>query len=342
MVSLFGKTKRMIGLDMGSHSIKAIEVTARGGSLVVTGYGEIRVASREEKAAALRQLVQRYHLQGLVASSVSGRSVINRYITLEQMPDHELANRIQFEADKFIPFEADKVVLDYQLVQRLPESKEIKVVLVAVKRSEIDEHVAVLQSAGLQPAIVDVDIFALSNAFELTKLAGPGALAHDKVYALVDIGASKSSINIMQGPVSQFAREIYIAGNEFADAVGKGLNLSDAEVDALFADPGDKVDEIIELIATALDDLGNEVRLSFDYYESQFDRPVDEAYVSGGGCQLPGLEKFLERIFDVKTQRWDPTERLQFSIENVNVDEIKRNCSRLAVAVGLAIRAGTG
>jgi type IV pilus assembly protein PilM len=189
---------------------------------------------------------------------------------------------------------------------------------------------------------VDVDIFALGNAFEINKLVGPGALAHDKVHALVDIGANKTSINIMHGPVSQFAREVYIAGNEFADAVGKGLNLSDTEVDGLFADPGDKVDEIIELIATALDDLGNEVRLSFDYYESQFDRPVDEAFVSGGGCQLPGLERFLERIFDVKTQRWDPTEQLQFSLEDVNVDDIKKNCSRLAVTVGLAARAVTG
>ncbi|MEW6355952.1 MAG: type IV pilus assembly protein PilM [Planctomycetota bacterium] len=332
----------MIGLDIGSHSIKAIEVTSRAGALVVTGYGEARIAAPEERANALRQLAQQRHFSGLVASSVSGRSVINRYLTLEDMPDHELANRIRFEADKYIPFEADKVVLDYQLVQRLPESKEMKVILVAVKRSEIDEHVALITSAGLTPAIIDVDIFAIGNAFELNKLMGPGALPPDKVHALVDIGANKTSINIMRGNVSQFAREIYIAGNEFLEAVGKGMNLSDAEVDALFENPGDKVDEVIELIATALDDLGNEVRLSFDYYESQFDRPVDEAYVSGGGCQLPGLERFLERIFDVKTQRWDPTERLQFSLEHVNVDEVKKNCSRLAVAVGLAARAGMG
>jgi len=339
MIPFLAKPKHVVGLDIGSHTIKAIEVMARGGSLAITGYGQIRCPSPEHREQCIRELIHQNNLATDVISSVSGRSVILRYITLQQMPPAELASAVQFQADKYIPFEADKVVLDYQVLEEVPDSKEMKVALVAVKRNFIDQHVTLLQNAGLHSTVIDVDAFALANAFEHNMLNGPAGLSSNGVYALVDIGSEKTTVNIVQDGVSRFSKEIYVAGAEFSKAIGEGMSLDQAQVEALLADVGGKVDEIVELIAITLDDLANEVRLCFDYYESQFESRVDQAFVSGGACQLPGLEKFLERIFDVKTSRWDPTENYQVSLESVNIEEMKRNCSQLAVAAGLATRA---
>jgi len=339
MIFPFSKTRRLTALDIGSHTIKALEVTARGQQLTISGYAEIRTPEPETRAQAIEQMIEQNDFSDLVISSISGRSVIVRYITLRDMADEELANAVRLEADKYIPFEADQVVLDYYPVEKLPESKEIKVLLVAARRSTIDDHVSLLQSAGLQSMIIDIDTLALANAFEYHKMTGPAPIPQDKVYALVDIGSAKTSVHIMHGPVSRFSKEIYIAGSEFCKAIATGMDMDPAAVDALLTNPGDRIDEIIEMIAIALDDLANEVRLCFDYYESQFERAVDEAYISGGCSQLPGLERFLERIFDVKTLRWDPTEKFHFSIETVNIDEVKRNSLKLAVVSGLATRA---
>ena len=322
--------------------VKVVEVAVRGSTLTVTGYGEARVASDQDKVAVVHDIVTQRGLTRRVASSLSGRSVIVRYITLQPMPDSEVANAVHAEAEKYIPFETDKVVVAFQKLETDPTSKEIKVVLVAVRRSVVDDHLALLQAAGLESAIIDIDIFALANAFVMAKGLARTSENPAKVRALIDIGASKTCINIMRGAVSQFAREVYVAGNEMISTLSKGLGVPPAEAEKVYCAPGDKLDQVVEILAPVLDDLGNEVRLSFDFYETQFEKPVEEVYLSGGASLLPNLEKFLERIFDVKTMRWDPTENISFGLDGVGAETLKQNGPRLAIAVGLAARALTG
>lgn len=333
---MFGRAKKLLGLDIGTHSIKAVELTVSGTGLAVTRFGLVEIIDEGMQGEALRRLVVEQRLRGAgVVSAVSGRSVIVRNIVMRQMSDEELRRAIPFEADKYIPFGVEEVLLD---CQPLPEAEappgEMRVVLVAVKRNVVDEQVDLLQSVGLKPTIVDVDRFALGNAFVLQRGGGDG-----KVLALVDIGASKTNINILQGETSYFTREVYVAGSDFNARIAREMEVDVSEVEALKRDPGDRAELVQEAVSAILDDLCNEINLSFDFYQNEFDREVEEVYLSGGSSQLVGLVDSLGRMFGRPTQRWDPTEALEMRVPPEAAEQLRANASQFAVAIGLASRA---
>lgn len=339
---MFKRNKTLLGLDIGTHSIKAVEMTTAGEGFCITGYGQMDVASEDSKKDVIREIIHRGGFKTKrVVTAVSGRSVIVRYVSMLPMSDENLKNAIRFEADKYIPFEIDEVVLDCQRLDNVgnqESSQEMKVLLVAVKRSLVDEHISLLDRAGLTPVIIDVDSFALGNAFELNNLLSPRVEDKDKVIALIDIGANKTNINIIKGNISYFTREIYLAGNDFTDAISKRLGMSFEEAEALKKNPENRTDEVSESVNPSIDDLANEIHLSFDYFENQFDEEVNEVYLSGGGSRLVMLEEAFERIFDRKTRKWDPTENLEIRADRIDVDLLKENFSQLAIALGLASR----
>jgi type IV pilus assembly protein PilM len=341
---MFGKKKSIIGLDIGSNEIKALELTDSGGlAPAITAFSSAKVESQDALRETIRRLIRDggFHTKRVV-TAVSGRSVIVRYISMLQMSEEDLQNAIRYEADKYIPFEVDEVVLDCQKLENTAptpgEDKEMKVLLVAVKRSLIEEHVGLLSDIGLTPAIIDIDSFALGNAFELRMLTNPAAGDQSKVIALIDIGANKTNINIVSGTVSFFAREVYLAGNDFTDSIARRLAIDLDEAENLKSFPGERSAEVEECVLPTLDDLGNEIHLSFDYYENQFDHEVDEVYISGGSAKLPGIERSFERVFGRKGHFWDPTEGLDIRSDRVDLNYLKNNCSQLAICVGLASR----
>ncbi len=342
---MFGKSRSILGLDIGSNTIKAVELSQEGERFVITGYGQMEIPSEETQRDIIREVLGTYGLKAKrVVTAVSGRSVIVRYVSMLKMSEEDLQNAIKFEADKYIPFEVDEVVLDCQKLEDevktgegAQESEEMKVLLVAVKRSLIDDHVSLIQQAGLIPTIIDIDSFALGNAFEFKDLMSPRMEEKEKVVALIDIGANKTNVNIKRGRVSFFTREIYLAGNDFTDAISKRLGLEAHEAESLKKDPGDRIGELMEAVSPTIEDLGNEIHLSFDYYENQFDSEVEEVFLSGGGAKFPQLEETFARIFDRKTALWDPTENIEVS-GKVDVDMMKENGPQLAICMGLASR----
>lgn len=339
-----GKKKSILGLDIGSSWVKAVELFDAGVQFQLTGFSMAKVQSQEDVRGAVRDVIRKGGFKTKrVVTAVSGRSVIVRYVTMIQMSDEDLKSAIKFEADKYIPFEVEEVVLDCQKLEENVEKsetgeREMKVLLVAVKRSLIEEHVGMMQDLGLQPGIIDVDSFALGNAFELTNLNSAGMEEDDRVVALIDIGAFKTNINILKGPTSYFTREVYLAGNDFSDAISRRLGVDLQEAEGLKVNPGEKMAEVEEAVLPALDDLGNEIHLSFDYFENQFDREVDQVFVSGGSAGLPGLEKSFQRIFDRAIEFWDPLKDVAIRGDQVDTAMLKANASQLAIAVGLASR----
>lgn len=341
-MGLFGKPKRILGLDVGSHSVKAVEMTMKGEDVCITGYGKLVLAdANEDRGEAIARLLRTYNLKTRrVVTSVSGRSVIVRYVTMARMSDDNLRNAIKFEADKYIPFDIDEVVLD---CQRLPtgdkeDGGEMKVVLVAVKRSLIGEHVEILKVGGVNPRVIDVDSFALGNAFELREKYSPRVEGNDRVVALIDIGASKTNINIVMGGTSYFTREVYLGGNEFTEAISRRLNLQPPEAEKLKAAPADNAELVREAVGPVIDDLGNEIHLSIDFFENQFDREIDEILLSGGGSRMQGIAEEFGRLFSKPAAPWDPTEYLAVASDAVDIEGLKADASQLAVAVGLASR----
>ncbi|MHC4828973.1 MAG: type IV pilus assembly protein PilM, partial [Planctomycetota bacterium] len=227
---IFGKQSRLVGLDIGSSEVKAVELQRHGDDLMITGFASSPVHSPEETRYAVKEVFREGGFATRrVVTSVSGRSVIVRYVTMVQMSRQDLDSAIRYEADKYIPFEVEEVALDCQVLEEGishggGDQPEMRALLVAVKRTLIEDHVGLLRECNLQPAVVDVDAFALGNAFELrVRRTQREREFEDKVIALIDIGANKTNINIMRGSTSYFTREVYLAGNDFTEAISRRL-----------------------------------------------------------------------------------------------------------------------
>ncbi len=336
---MFTRTRRLIGLDVGSNCVKAVELTQTGSETVLTGYGQAEMVSEGSKADAVVQACRGFHTKSTV-SSVSGKSVIVRFLNMPKTADENLMNVIRVEADKYIPFDVDEVVLD---AQRMPDSgqqqtEEMRVLLCAVKRSLIDEHVGLLQGVGLLPEMIDVDSFALGNAYELRTRFAAQVEEADKTVALVDVGANKTNVNILRGNISFFIREIYLGGDDLTSSISKRLGIEQHNAENLKRESGENADQLREAVMSSIEDLGNEIHLSLDYFENQFDKAVDEVFLSGGASRLRFLGEAFEKIFEKRVRAWDPSENLRIDEGSLDVAKLKENASQVAIAVGLASR----
>ena len=338
-MGLFGRNKSLLGLDIGSSSVKAVELSKAGQGLVITGMGKAEVEGPEAVGEAINKALRDAGIKTKrVVSAVSGRSVIQRTVPMMTIPDHELKQAMEYEADKYIPFDVAEVQLD---AKRLSDggdepgaAGQMKVLLVAAKKNLIEEHVNLLVSVGLTPTVIDVDFLALCNAFELRNISL--GINDNEVRALVDIGASKTDINIMRGNTSFFHREFYQAGNDLTEAVAKRFGEDPKDVEKMKKDPGGALESMQDAMLPVLEDIGSEIRLSFDYHENQYDQEVKEVYISGGSVLFPGIDTMLAQIFNLPIKVWDPTEGLE--ITSVNLGGMGGANSDMAIALGLASR----
>lgn len=339
---MFGKTRSIVGLDIGSSSVKAVELTDQGGKLEVTGFGQVEVTSDDAtaKASAVAELMREGGFRTRrVVTAVSGKMVIVRYLTMVRMDDHELRNAIAFEAGKYVPFPLEDCVIDCQRIEGAGDRAgqgNMTVLFVAAKRSQLTEHLSLIQSAGVTPEIVDIDAFALSNAWALTNPAAD-AEGKPRSVAFVDVGSQKTSLNITIGDTSLFTREIYFAGHDFTQAIARRMSIEQPDAEEIKRNPGQNETTVRESVLSTIDDLGNEIQLSFDYFENQFEREIDEIRLSGGGSKMPIIRESFEKIFEKPTELFNPFETLTLN-PAIDSDLLACNAGRLVVAVGLASR----
>ena len=336
-------TRHIVGLDIGSKFVKAVQLSETSGQYKITEFGIAEIPPQVSVADVVNELFGRKSFKTKrVVSSVSGRFVFVRYISMPVMTDEELANAAKYELGKYIPVEVDEVLHDSQKLEELPpqegQEPEMRVLLVAAKRTFIDEHVAVVETAGLQPAIVDVDSFALGNAYELSGMVNPAAVAQGKLVALVDIGASKTNINIMSDSVSYFTREFYKGGDDLTDAVSKKLSLEAREAENLKRNPGGELDKVQECLGGVIEDICHDINISVDYFENQYDKKVEEIYITGGASNTPNLAETLERTVQKPVNRWNPAQHFPLELSRESEQEFQDNPAQTAIALGLASR----
>ncbi len=334
---MFGASKTVVGLDVGSYSVKAVALQPNRDRLTLQGYAQARIGT-QEPAEVIRKVIDQLGFKPRrIVTSVSGRSVIVRQVETPRLPQDELKAHIAYEADKYIPFGSDEVIIDCQPLPERGEAKaaNMQVLLVAVRRGFIEDHISVLKAAGIAPEIIDVDVFALSNAYELL---GPGPLANTEktATALIDVGASKSNIAIVQGTRLLFTREVYLAGNEITDAIVRTFNEPAEDIERIKAVPGDAVEALMDAAMPAFEDLANEIRLSFDYVEGQFDAQVTTVVLTGGSSQLPGIAGILGNILGRPVQVLDPLAGLDLIPSKYDIHGLDANSPTLTVALGLA------
>ncbi len=363
---VFRRGKSVVGLDLGSQVVKAVEITLEGPEPVITGFARVEIPPGGDKGAALAELFKRGRFRSKqVVTSVAGQSVVVRYVQMPKMNEAELKQAIRIEADRYVPFELDDVVLDCQPLKRTSHrsadseapSKDsgdnMTVLLVACRQPLIEEQLKLLAGQNLQPLAVDVDVFALANAWELCGLpddaveeapaaaSAPAAAAaptEERAIALVDIGASRTSINVLCNGETCFSREIGIGGHDMTQAVARKLGLEVFEAEAIKRAGEDKEAEVARAIQPVLEDLVNEISLSLDYVENHEGVRVEEVLLSGGGVLAPGAVTYVEQATGRTARTWNPLEGLRVADDRVDVEELEAWAPSLVVAVGLASR----
>lgn len=278
------------------------------------------------------------------AISVSGQSVIIRKITVPMMTPAELDEQIHWEAEQHIPFDIKDVQVDYQVLRRRPEASQMDLLLVAAKRDQINDYAQLVRDAKLKPMVCDIDAFTVQNMFEFSR-----GLPQDQTIALINVGASLASLNIVAGGISAFTREIANGGNVITDEIQKALGIPFEQAEAYkcggAADPNDPYragmvpQQVVQVIEAVTDAIAAEIQRSLDFFlATSGETEISRIFVTGGTANLANIAQAIERRSRVPTEIWSPMERVLVEAKEVPHQLLQSRAAQLAVALGLALR----
>src|SRR6202140_4882372 len=341
-----GKQRALVGLDIGSSSIKAVELrsTKQGFELASFGLETLAqdtvvdgaIMDAPLVAGAISNIFETQKIKTKnVATAVSGHSVIVKRVTLPTMTEEELYDRIQSEASQHIPFDIADVNLDHQLLETV--DSQMDVLLVAVKKDKILNPTNVLAQAGKNSTVVDIDPFALQNCFELNYDPDPG-----QTVALLNVGASVMNINIVRGGIPLFTRDVSVGGNQYTDALQKELDLSFEDAEKLKMGeslPSVTDDQKQQILRSVSDILTLEIQKTFDFFRATASgENIQRIVVAGGTARVPGLVDLLREEFAMPVEELNPFRKVIINPSRHSDDQIRELAPRLAIAVGLALR----
>ncbi len=351
-MGLFSKSARAIGLDIGSSGVKMMELDhdPKEGVWRLRNFGMVAlppeaivdgaVMNTNVIVDAIRELVARHKVKTRdVCTSVAGHSVIIKRINLPLMTPDELEESIQWEAEQYIPFDINDVNIDVQILnEQGDEAGQMEVLLVAARKELVNEYVSIIQEAGLNPAVIDVDAFAVENMFELNY-----DLPRDTI-ALVNVGASNVNINVLREGVTAFTRDIGIGGRQFTEEIQRTLNISYEEAEAMKVggneqDASAVVPEEIETVLSGVaDNLATEIHRSLDFHLSSANTTLARIYLSGGAARTPGLARAIAQKTGTPIEIVDAFRKVEIDERAFNPHFLRDVSPQAAVAVGLAMR----
>lgn len=355
----FLRSKEIVGVDIGSSNIKYMSLKGTQGKFTVAGWGITSLkaegtteASPEEKKAAitkvLKEVAKKNGFSGKkISTSVSGNSVIVRYVKFPKLSLDDLKRSIQFEAEPYIPFDIRDVNISFHVIGDVVDEgqKKMQTILVAAKKDIVQLKIDVIKAAGLKPAVIDVDSFALENAYEDT-------CDSDKkeTVLLVNIGANVTNMAIIENGTSKVVRDVFIAGNSITKILQKNLQCSFQEAeeikmkfgvlvtvedkDKALAEDNKEAMQISNIVVPVLKDLLSEIQRSLDFYLSQSsDRTISRVLVSGGTAKLKNINKYLAQELKMVVELFNPFEKIK------GAEQIPAGTAcDFAIACGLAMR----
>lgn len=352
------KRNQVVGIDIGSHSIKIAEIDDTKKGLILKNFGMIElppdaivegsIKEMEIVSAALTNLLTNLRIKNKnVATSISGYSVIVKKIEISKKEEEDLEKSIQSEAEQYIPFDIEDVNLDFQIIpsgkkeeekgEKEEEEEELmEVLLVAAKKDIVEEYVSLLQLTGLNPVVLDIDAFALQNVFEMSNHEQSGC------HALVHIGAQQLTINVINSGVSIFTRDSSFGGAQITSEVQKKLNISyrEAENIKLGAKPIEieKRPLIEEIFTSAVTNWCQEIKRAFDFVTSTSPTKIEGILLSGGSSLLPGFSKYLGLETGLNIEMLNPYGNLEIREKLFDTGYLNYIASQGAVSIGLALR----
>src|ERR1043165_8868208 len=341
--------KNLVGLDIGSSSVKAVELSKKGSGLQLLNLGfenlqtdtivDGQIMELNNVSNVISQIFSQHQIRTTrVAAGVSGHSVIVKNIVLPQMSQEELQESFSWHAEEHIPFDIADVNLDYELTGRSDDA--LHVLMAACKSDKIANVRQAIQLAGKQPVIIDVDAFALQNCYEVNYRPRAG-----EIVALLNVGAATMNINILNGTRSVFARDASVGGSQYTSLLQRELGLSYEQAEGVkrgMALPeGVEPRPIQPIVETVSEALALEVKKTFDFYRASVqegEATIQKILLAGGGSTLPGLADYLSHKFEIPVEVFDPFKQIEVDAKKFDPDYMREIVPEMAVAVGLALR----
>jgi type IV pilus assembly protein PilM len=344
-------SKGLVGLDIGSSSVKLVELAQKGrGGFELTHMGTAPVPNEAIVQGAflnsgaivdaIREAVEKSKTRTkCVAAAVSGHSVIVKKVSLPQMTRAELEEQIRWEAEQYIPFDVNEVNLDFQILDERGEG-QMDVLLVAAKKDLIDDYVQVISEAGLTPVAIDVAAFAVENAFEMNYEGSAS-----ETVALVNIGAQTVNINVIANGSPSFTRDITTAGNQYTEEIQKALSISfeEAERVKLGGRGSQKSQDVVpreveEAMRTVSETVIGEISRSLDFYgATTAEGRIARVLISGGSARVAGLRNAFQERTGHRIEILNPLARM-VPTSRFDPEDLEDLAPSLGVAVGLALR----
>ncbi len=348
MFGLFTKKKDLVGIDIGTSSVKLVQLWQSKDGYHLQNIGIVPLPpeaivdnSLMDTAAvvdAVKNLIVSLGIKAKdVACSISGNAVIIRKIPVPSMTNEELEEQIAWEAEQYIPFDIKDVHLDFHVLgPDAMDQGKMQVLLVASKKDIINDYTAVFADAGLTLGVMDVDGFAVQNAWELNYEGAP-----DQVVALVNIGASIMNINIVRDDTSLFTRDVQMGGNLYTEEIQKQIGVSAQEAESMKLLAGEVAKQPLrDVIGRVNESIAQEIRRSIDFYNSTVanEDHVSALCMSGGCAKVVGLREAVHERLDMDVAILNPFAAIKYNEKDIDPEYLQEIAPLMAVCVGLAIR----
>ncbi|MCH7562292.1 MAG: type IV pilus assembly protein PilM [Gemmatimonadetes bacterium] len=343
-MGLFGGKRRSIGLDVGSGFVKLVEIDHSGEQPEV-----VQVAMRPLVADAIVEgeimdpglvsdtisgLIQEAGLKGRdVVTAVGGHDVIIKPIEMDRMKESDAREVIRWEAEQHVPFDIKSVELDFQILNPLAEGLQMEVLLVAAKRELVDNKVSLLLDAGVSPCVIDVDAFALHNAFEYNY---PEAM--EGIVALVNVGHETTNVNILEDGTPILTRDIPFGSRRVREDLQRERGLTAEQAEDI-VQGREELAEMPQLVESSADEVAVGIeRASAFLMTRQSGAGLGQIFLSGGGARIPGMSDALGRRMSVETQVVNPFERIAVRADMGGNVILEEAAPMLLLPLGLALR----
>lgn len=370
MISLpfLSKKTSTVGLDIGSSLIKIVEIDHSGSMPKIVHFGCTRLLPEAivegeimDRGLVIDGIMECVEQSGIdtdnVVSAVSGRAVIVKKVIMDKMTPEDAQEAIFWEAEQHVPFDIDDVCLDFQILNDDIGANQMEVLLVAAKKDMVNVHASLIRDAGLNPAIIDVDSFAVQNCFESSRTGAVSSMDHSDdeefdepadrgdrgVVGLINIGSDVTNINIIQGDSPQFTRDISVGTDQFVESLQKELGLDYDEAQKVLHGEIGELDgsKIREIIKKRSDDLSLGIERSLSFLKAAGDaEKIDEVALSGGGAHIPYLREILSEKHGMEFSIHNPLDAVEWDdgVFGEFEEDLDSLAPLLTVGIGLALR----
>ncbi len=344
---LFGKKQSLVGLDIGSHTVKVVELEAQANKAHrLTHWGvsaplaeaivDGEIMDRQLVTDTISNLLETRGIKSRnVVAAVSGRAVIVKKITMNRLSAEDAQQAVYWEAEQHVPYDINDVSLDFEILgPSAQDPKQMQVLLVAAKKDMVTSFGDLMQEAGLSPFIVDVDSFAAQNALEANY-----DFSAEEVVAILNIGSEITNINIVQAGVPYFTKDLQVGGNTFIEAAQRKFNLSQTEAAAAVRGESGSAIDMVPVIEQACESLATALERAQAYLRTAGEAgAITRVMLCGGSALTPGLPAYLNRRFSVPAEIANPLSRIGYDPGLFAGQDVMKVAPLLTVGIGLALR----